>query len=247
MVVASAVEPAIVEDVALDADAGREIGEIAQPADVVVEVDGLPDVEVDRPRCRRVGGQRAQIAVECGGEPVQSLRRCRDVDPRSGVRLVLGEDQLTGQQQLAATDRGRAFGQPLEAMHVVAAPSDMHPPDLAVPEAEASRATHEQSGRVVARAATTGLAQPQAVGDRSSLGEPLGVVATREVETLGRTQGRGERRPRATRRRTAAASVLVSVCRARTAPPGDRLDLGAQSQPRCLVRRVDRTRARPRA
>ena len=48
-VVAAVAEPAVVEDVALDADAGGLVGEGEQGGQRVVEVDGLPDVEGDRP------------------------------------------------------------------------------------------------------------------------------------------------------------------------------------------------------
>ena len=47
-VVAAALEPAVVEHEALDADLGRALGELQQPRRVVVEVDRLPRVEDER-------------------------------------------------------------------------------------------------------------------------------------------------------------------------------------------------------
>ena len=47
-VVAAAEEPAVVEHEALDAHRGGAVGEAREPVEVVVEVDGLPDVERQR-------------------------------------------------------------------------------------------------------------------------------------------------------------------------------------------------------
>ena len=53
-VVAPRAEPAVVEHVALDPERRRPLGQVDQAIEVVVEVDGLPDVDGDRPGGGRV-------------------------------------------------------------------------------------------------------------------------------------------------------------------------------------------------
>ena len=64
-------EPAVVEHVALDADLRREQGQLGEPAEVVVEVNGLPGVEHDRAGPARVVRAGAQVGVEAGGDGVE--------------------------------------------------------------------------------------------------------------------------------------------------------------------------------
>ena len=112
LVAAAPEEPAVVQDVPFRSDAGRPVGERGEPARVVVEVDGLPHVEVDRAGRARVGGPRAKVAVELRGQAVQAVPGGGEVDPRRGVGLVPGQRDLARQQELAAADGGPPRQQP---------------------------------------------------------------------------------------------------------------------------------------
>jgi len=58
VVVAPGPEPAVVEHVPLDAERGGALGEVDEAVGVVVEVDGLPDVQGHGPLSGRRMGQR---------------------------------------------------------------------------------------------------------------------------------------------------------------------------------------------
>ena len=64
VVVTARAEPAVVEDVALDPERRRALGEVEEPVEVVLEVDGLPHVEGDRPVGRHGPRPAAQVAME---------------------------------------------------------------------------------------------------------------------------------------------------------------------------------------
>lgn len=55
-VVAAVAEPAVVQDKAFYADLRSEVGEVGEPVEVVVEVDGFPGVEHHRSGAVRVAG-----------------------------------------------------------------------------------------------------------------------------------------------------------------------------------------------
>ena len=69
-VVGAAVEPAVVEHEALDAEVGGRVDERQQPRELVIEVDGLPGVEHDRPMRRRA--QCAHEGVEPRAQAVEA-------------------------------------------------------------------------------------------------------------------------------------------------------------------------------
>jgi hypothetical protein len=74
-------EPSVVEHIALDANLRGGLGELDQPVEIMVEVDGFPHVERDRPHSGRVVGPRPEIAVEPVGDLVQT-DAVRPVEPR---------------------------------------------------------------------------------------------------------------------------------------------------------------------
>ena len=89
-VVAAGAEPAVVQDVALDADLGRGVGQGLELVQVVVEVDGLPGVEQHRAGAVGVSRVRAQPGVAAVGQGVQALAPGED-RPRRGVGLTGGQ------------------------------------------------------------------------------------------------------------------------------------------------------------
>ena len=78
-----------------------------------------------------------------------------------------------GQQQLPAADHLLPGGHPLRVVRVVAAPADVHRPDLTGGEAEPGRADVQQGGRVQAGAAVPALAQVGAGGQRLAAAAPV--------------------------------------------------------------------------
>ena len=115
--------------------------------------------------------------MELGGQVVQAGPSGREIDPRGGVRLALGQDDLARQQQLAAADGGRSWPDPLpwrrrllrhaqagrhslDPVHGVAAPGDVQAVGFAAAEGEAGNAGHQDGGRVVAGVPSAALAQP---------------------------------------------------------------------------------------
>ena len=242
VVVAAPGEPAVVQHVPLHPGLGRQVRQRGQPVQVVVEVDGLPHVQVDRPGRARVRGPRAQVAVELVGQLVQPGAGGQ-VDPRGGVGLAPGQADLAGQQQLAAADDGGPGRHPLDVVHGVAAPRHVQAVDLAVAEREPGRPGDHQGGRVVPGVAAASLAQPQAVGDPVPLRGPLGQVPPAEVEDLGglgrqredHVQGRDRvRQPPGVGQRVPGPDGAA----------GDGLDLGDQPQARGRVGGLD-PRPRP--
>ena len=71
-VAAAAEEPAVIQDVPFHPDGRGGVGQRRQPAEVVIEVDGFPDVEVDRAGRARVRGPGAQVAVKLRRQAVQA-------------------------------------------------------------------------------------------------------------------------------------------------------------------------------
>ncbi len=147
----------------------------------MVEVDGLPDVQGDRPGGGRVPGPAPEHVVESSADPVQTRAGGREVHPRGLVGLARRQPDLTRVQQFAAAEDRRPVGQPLRVLDVVAAPGGMHAPDLAVPEAEVL-GTGEQQPGVEAGPATPALPRPHALPQRSALRGALPGPAAREVQ-----------------------------------------------------------------
>ena len=74
-VVAAPAEPAVVEHEALDADRRGTLGEPGELVEVVIEVDGLPRVQHDRPRPVAVRRRRAHDGVELPARRAEPGRR----------------------------------------------------------------------------------------------------------------------------------------------------------------------------
>ena len=182
-VVAPVVEPAVVEDEPLHAHPGRAIGDLLEPVEVVVEEDGLPHVEHDGLH-GRVRVERPLELVPAGGQPVEALVGRRDVHPGRRVRRPGRQHDLTGQQPLAAADRGAVRGGPLDAQHRVAAPADVHADHAAAGGREPRGAGDDHGGGVETGAAAQTLTQPEPVVDGVPLGAALALVAAGEVEQL---------------------------------------------------------------
>ena len=171
-VVAAMPEPAVVEHEPLDADRRGRLGEAPQPLEVVVEVDRLPRVQHDRSRPAGMARAGAHVAMDARRRAVEPFVRPDEQHPRRGVPLARGEDDLAGPQQLTAAQQpgagAGALGRALGGVALVAAPLDVHAPDLAATEAEPGGADdHEQRG-VVTGAAAADLAQPRAETERAA-------------------------------------------------------------------------------
>src|SRR5690606_10038634 len=87
-IVTAAKEPPIVEHETLDTDAGRAHCEAIELGRVVVEVDGLPCVESERPRGSRMLRPGAKPRVHALGDPVESR---------------IGEDERYGRRRILVT------------------------------------------------------------------------------------------------------------------------------------------------
>ena len=190
-VVTAPVEPPVVEDEALDADPRRPVGDAAQPVQVVVEPDRLPDVEHDRGG-RRVGGQGPLVGVPGRGEAVQPVVGGREQHPRRPVALAGAQHHLTGLEQLPAAEGGSAGGVPLDAQHRVAAPGDVHGEDPPRGRGEVRGAEDRHRRRPEPRAAFAALTQPEPVGDRVPLRGALTLVPAGEVQHLGEVVAAGQ-------------------------------------------------------
>ena len=183
VVVAPRPEPAVVEHVPLDPQRRRDVGEVAQRRQVVVEVDGLPDVQRDGAVVRRMLGAGPQERVEPAGALVEPAT-VGAVQPRRRVRLTRRELHLAGEQQLSPTDDLLAGPQPLCVVGVVAAPPDVDAPGLAVAEAGPRRQRMEDRGRVRTCTTLAALTQMRTHRKVSPLGDALQGPAAREVEQL---------------------------------------------------------------
>ena len=211
-VVATVAEPAVVEDEPLDADLRGHVGELGEPAEVVVEVDGLPGVEHDRPRAAWVVRTGAQMSVEACGQAVEP-DAVRGVHPRAGVALPRRERDLARQQQLAAPEHGEPGRQPLGVLtwlplHATctAHTSPRRVSKPAVPAARISGASGPVRPRRFSRECTP-TTNGSRCGDRSRPHRPArsnssvatggtGRVSTQAVDLRRRhPRMRGDRRP----------------------------------------------------
>ena len=195
-VVTAVAEPAVVEHVALRADLRGEPGELGQPAEVVVEVDGLPGVAHHRSRPARMVRAGAQVGVEAGGDAVEP-DAVRPVDPRPGVALPRRQGDLAGQQQLPAAEHRVTRAEPLGVGDVVAAPRHVHGPDLAVPRVEPGGAGRKDQRGVRSGPPAPVLPRVHADDEGQPLRGPLAAPAAGEVEQLRRDRRHGQRQRQA--------------------------------------------------
>jgi len=242
-VVAAGTEPAVVEDVALDADCRGLLGQLDQRLEAVVEVDRLPHVDRDRTLRRRMTWSGPQVPVEPACDLVQP-GAVGAVQPRRGVGLALAQGDLAGQQQLAPADHLLARRQPFGVVGVIAAPAEVDPPHLALGEGERGRARVEHGRRVGTGPPLATLAQVHPHREVPALGGALPAPPAGEVEQFaghhghrvgdhqvveGVRLGRGVGQPRLGAQHSA----------------GGELDRQAEGQVRNLVHRVHLHRARP--
>ncbi len=239
-VVAAAVEPAVVEDEALDPHPRRPVGDAAQPLQVVVEPDRLPDVEHHR-RVRRVGVQRALVGVPRRRQAVEPVVRGREEHPGRAVGLALREHDLAGLEQLAAADGGAAGGVALDAQDGVAAPGDVHAEDPARRRGEAGGAEHHHRGRAQPGAALAGLPEPEPVGHLVALRGAFALVPAGEVEHLGEVVTGGQHHLEPLEEVVPGGRVGEGMARPQRAA-GHRLELGEELQPGLGVRGRDAQR-----
>ena len=134
-------EPAVVEHDALHADRRGAIDELEQCLEVVVEVDRFPGVEHQRPWAAPGGcGRDRSRSWKRSATPSMPLVGPGEVERRAVVGVAVAERDLARQQQLSAADdravRAGALRELLDEVALVAAPGDVHGPDLAGAEAE---------------------------------------------------------------------------------------------------------------
>ena len=152
---------------------------------VVLEVDGLPHVEGDRPVGGDPGRAGAQVPVEPAGDLVQA-GAVRAVDPRAAVALAGGQPHLARQQQLAAADHLLAGEDPLGVVRVVAAPRGVHRPHVAGSRSRTRRCRRAARRRCPGRSGPCGSPAGGCRSAAGSLRHPLQVVPPGEVEQFGR-------------------------------------------------------------
>ena len=192
-VVAPGAEPAVVQDIALDAGLGRSVGQGLELVQVVVEVDGLPGVEQYRAGVLGMGGQRAQPGVAAVGQGVESLAPGED-GPRRGVGLAGGQRDLSGQEQLPGPQELAPRGRVHRQVADVAGPGDMSCVDAPAAPAEAGGAGGQPGDGVVPGAPLPGLAQAGAGGEGSVYEPALLDVVPGGVEQFVGAVGYGQHR-----------------------------------------------------
>ena len=176
-------EPAVIQNKALHPDACGPVGQVAQGVEVVVEGDGLPDVQDDRLFARMLG-QGALPDVQAVHDRIHAMVGGRDHDPGRAVLLALVQNHLAGQQELASADTGRGGAVPVHPEHGVPAPGRLNTEHPAVMEVEAGGAHHDH-GPLEAGTAPAELAHPGPVGQVVALGAALTLVPAGEVQNLG--------------------------------------------------------------
>jgi hypothetical protein len=239
VVVTPAEEPAVVEHEPLHSQRCRRVGEPAQGRQVVVEVDGLPGVQHHRAGPARVLGAVPDEPVQAVGETVETRARPRRQQVRCAVGLPRLEHDLTGGQQLAATEQSLAGRQPLGPGGVVAAPGRVHAPHLAGAEAEPAGAGHHQQRGVRPGAPAAAVAHHRAVVQRSALRCPFAAPAPGEVEQLGRLGCQRQRRQQGLETVVRGAVVAQDVLHPQHAG-GAELDGDGQVQAEVRLDRRDR-------
>ena len=221
VILSPAEEPAVVEHVPLDADRGREIGELDELGQRVVEVHRLPHVERERTRRRWMLRPRPQPPVQPIAHPVDPRTRPRRGDRRRGVGLPRAEHDLARQQQLARADRGGAGCRALDQLAGVAAPLHTERPHLAVcgirhPRSSASCTIvwsgPERPSRVSRAHAPTWIGRR--CGWRSWPQCPV------KSSVSAAWAGRGSQVVSSWRRYGVSTAVLVTVCETVSTPAG---------------------------
>ncbi len=165
LVVGAAVEPAVVEHEALHAQRRAGAGERLQVGHVMLEIHGLPGVQVDRPRRHRAVRPAAQvaphIAVEIVRHPVQAVRTEAEASLGRPVRLARRQHDLARRQPFAQLQLAAAVRSRLDQQRMVAAPAEVGAPHRPVALAQVDAGDHAREA-VVRGAAAAVVAPPGA-------------------------------------------------------------------------------------
>ena len=138
VVVVATFEPAVVDDKALHAQRGRLVGHAHDVVRVVIKVDAFPGIEVDR--ARFVFGEAdnvvAKVMVKLLAHAVQALRGVACIQARRPERVAHLNRHFARQVEGFSLQIAAAVGFGFRTQAVVAAPAQMHAPDVAVHFAE---------------------------------------------------------------------------------------------------------------
>lgn len=235
----AALEPAVVQHETLGAHLDGGVRQRAEPAEVVLEVDGLPGVEGDRPGPPRMPGPGPQMLVEAPGQLVEPVA-VRPDDPRARVRLAARQPDFAPEQRLPGAEQGHTGGGAFGEGAVVAAPRHVDSPDLARTEAEAGLAREMQQRRVGARTAPAVLPQMRTESELVPLRAAFARVSAGEVQEFGGVGGHGEGQQQTVQDVRALAGVAVGDGGALPYEPGGgQLDLQHELEPGVFVHGVD--------
>ena len=196
-VVAAAQEPPVVEDEALDTDGGSLVGQTHQDLGLVVEIDGLPGVVVDRsglgPQPVMLGAA-PHMGMEGPGRAAPSLIGPGAVEGRAQIRLAGSQAHLAWAEQFPHLHIGPAVGQGVGPEPVIAAPAQMKGVDLAAQlAARIGFRPQARKGIVAGAPAAVFLGQGTAkAGDAAGL--KLSRPATLEGGPVGDAAGQGQGR-----------------------------------------------------
>ena len=151
-VVVTAVEPAVVENEALDAHARGGAGQLHHLLRVDVEVEAFPGVQVHRPRAHAAAGPRqtrAQFGVEVGGQAVQARAgaACHDLGCAQGSPR--SQQPLARCQPFAQLPLVLTVVQPFQGLLVVARPGEVSAVDKAGVGGGPGRGDHSARKAVV--------------------------------------------------------------------------------------------------
>ncbi len=212
VIVAPPAEPAVVEHEPLGARSSGHLGQLGEPVEVMVEVDGLPGV--DEHLAQRSWRRPAHEVVHPGRDTVEPGLGPAADQPRRRAGLPRTEHYLTRGEQLAPTQQAVALGRAVGVGLVVAAPRHVDGPHLAAPEPEPGGAGRQEQRGVVAGAAVASGALPGADGPGVALRHAFTDPPPREVEELARPRRHGECRTRGGHVQAVGAGVAHGGARA---------------------------------
>ena len=198
MVVVTAFEPAVVNDKALHPQRGRFIRHPHDVFRVVVKVDPLPGVEMHRARfvLREADDVGAQIAVELLAHAVQTVRGVAGVEAWRPQGFPLLHRHFTRQVERFGLQITAAIGFGLRAQAMIAAPAQMHAPDVTLHFAKARRAADQRREMLMGAAAPAVLnhkavvLQQQAM--RLKLADPAAMESHHLAGPFRQRQGDGQ-------------------------------------------------------
>ena len=198
VVVVAAFEPAVVNDKALHAQRCGLVGHAHDVVRIVVEVDPLPGVEMHRARFifREADNVIAQVAVELLAHAIQPVRGVAGIQARRPERFPLFNRHFTRQVERFGLHIAAAIGFHLCAQAVVAAPAQMHTPDVTLHFAERWR-TGDQRREMFVGGFTPAVFNHKAVmfkhhAVRLKLPDPASVEGHHLLRALGNRERHGK-------------------------------------------------------